>query len=79
MEEIIKLVEEKPRGVLFSDKQDGKKRERKSEDQVAVLVAEYERNPRWSRKKMLQLAQQTGLKVTQVYKWSWDQKKKTQA
>ncbi len=64
--------------MLFNERMDGKKRVRKTEDQVGVLLEEYEKNPKWTRKIMQRLSEKTGLKVTQVYKWLWDQKNKSE-
>jgi hypothetical protein len=36
----------------------------------------YRRNPEWDRKKLEELKQLTGLKVSQIYKWMWDTRKR---
>lgn len=38
VDEIIQLVDEKPRGVFFKDRPEGNKRERKSEKQISMLI-----------------------------------------
>ena len=52
------------------------KRNRKNNDQVKVLIEEFNRNAHWSKELVLHLAEATGLSEVQVYKWSWDYKKK---
>ena len=54
------------------------KRNRKSSQQVQLLLKEYEREPVWSKEFIVELSEVTGLTTAQIYKWSWDQKKKTQ-
>lgn len=48
------------------------KRRRKNKEQVKVLAVEYDKNPKWTRPFMKELAKRTGLKPSQVYKWNWD-------
>jgi hypothetical protein len=54
------------------------KRSRKSSQQLQVLLQEYQREPIWSKEFITELANRTGLTTAQIYKWSWDQKKKCQ-
>lgn len=49
---------------------------RKNKCQVEFLQNEYTKNPNWTRVFMKSLAQKTGLKPSQIYKWNWDKKKK---
>jgi len=37
----------------------------------------YEQTPEWTKEIMQEVAQRTGLTEAQVYKWGWDQKRKT--
>ena len=53
-----------------------KKRKRKSNDQLQVLVQQFEMSSEWDKDVMSSLAKKTGLSEAQIYKWSWDQKKK---
>lgn len=50
---------------------------KKSKDQIKVLENEYLKNQNWTRTFMKQLARLTGLRESQVYKWHWDQGKRT--
>lgn len=52
------------------------RRSRKNSDQVKVLIEEFNKNPHWSKEKVLSLSEFTGLSEVQVYKWSWDYRKK---
>ncbi len=54
-----------------------KKRKRKSTAQIKVLKAELEVESNWSKEKIAEMSELTGLSQSQVYKWWWDQKKKT--
>jgi len=53
-----------------------RRRKRKSIEQLKMLVNEYKKNPNWNKNTMSEVAKRTGLSEAQVYKWSWDQKKK---
>ena len=53
-----------------------KKRKRKSSGQIKVLKAELDRQSNWSKEKIVEMSELTGLSQSQVYKWWWDQKKK---
>jgi hypothetical protein len=52
------------------------RRKRKSAAQVEILKEEYNRNPHWTKLKIAALSYDTGLSEAQVYKWSWDYRKK---
>ena len=54
-----------------------KKRRRKSTGQIKMLKAVLEVEPVWSKEKITEMSELTGLSESQVYKWWWDQKKKT--
>ena len=58
------------------DKRIIRRRKRKNMDQLKVLYNEYKKNPNWNKGTMAEMAQKTGLSEAQVYKWSWDQKRK---
>ena len=53
------------------------KRMRKSKEQIEALTREYEANPNWDNEEIANIAMKLGLKKKQVYKWFWDQKKKS--
>lgn len=62
--------------VLENFTPNSKKRNRKNEQQVRLLVSEFEGNPFWSKELIKELAHKTGLSESQIYKWNWDYKKK---
>lgn len=45
--------------------------------QNKVLMAEFQKDPHWSRGKIQQLHERLGLKQSQIYKWNWDMLRKT--
>ena len=53
-----------------------RKRFRKNDVQVKVLIQEFDKNPLWSKKLVMELSEKTGLSESQVYKWNWDYRKK---
>lgn len=53
-----------------------KRRFRKNNDQVKVLIQEFNENPYWSKEFVTDLASKTSLTESQVYKWNWDYRKK---
>ncbi len=53
-----------------------RRRKRKSIEQLKLLAEEYRVNPNWNKTTMSEVAHRTGLSEAQVYKWSWDQKRK---
>jgi hypothetical protein len=40
-------------------------------------MREFERNANWTKETLLEVSKKTGLSEAQVYKWGWDQKRKT--
>lgn len=49
------------------------KRKRKTEKQLACLQSELRgSNLLWSRQKIIELSERTGMSETQIYKWWWD-------
>jgi hypothetical protein len=40
------------------------------------LIVEFKINPEWTKEKVEDLSERTGLSESQVYKWNWDQRKK---
>eukprot|EP00826_Nyctotherus_ovalis_P058948 TRINITY_DN8155_c0_g1_i1.p1 TRINITY_DN8155_c0_g1~~TRINITY_DN8155_c0_g1_i1.p1 ORF type:complete len:201 (+),score=52.05 TRINITY_DN8155_c0_g1_i1:260-862(+) len=71
--EIKKNIEET---VESKEKRVIRRRKRKNMDQLKLLYNEYKKNPNWNKTTMAEMAQKTGLTEAQVYKWSWDQKRK---
>ena len=53
-----------------------KKRNRKNDEQINLLISEFYNNPFWSRDGIKRLSSITGLSEAQIYKWNWDFKKK---
>ena len=53
-----------------------RRRKRKNMEQLKVLYNEYKENSNWNKTIMTEIALKTGLTEAQIYKWSWDQKKK---
>jgi len=53
-----------------------KKRKRKSINQIKILKQELDVESNWSKEKIAEMSEITGLSQSQVYKWWWDQKKK---
>jgi hypothetical protein len=53
-----------------------RRRKRKSNKQLNVLKAEFDADPHWPKEKITALADKTGLSEGQIYKWSWDYRKK---
>jgi hypothetical protein len=50
---------------------------RKSVYQVKILKHEYIKNSSWTKEDMLEVGKLSGLTHYQVYKWYWEQKKKS--
>ena len=42
-----------------------------------LLAEEFVKNPDWSKERLLELSHITGLSEAQIYKWGWDQRRKT--
>ena len=72
-EPMIKEIQNK-----ISRKKAIKKRRRKSCDQLKLLAQEFKVNKDWDKTKIAFLSRKTGLSEGQIYKWSWDQKRKAQ-
>jgi hypothetical protein len=53
-----------------------RKRMRKSQNQLGMLLEQFDQNPHWSKETLLKIAKKTLLTEAQVYKWGWDQKRK---
>lgn len=53
------------------------KRKRKTKSQIKVLEKELLRNPTWMKEDFKRLSEELSLNRDQVYKWYWDQKKKS--
>jgi hypothetical protein len=41
-----------------------------------LLAVEFEKNPEWSKERLYELSELTGLSEAQIYKWGWDQRRK---
>ena len=55
----------------------GAKRKRKTEKQLACLQSELRGgNLLWSREKIIEISERSGMSETQIYKWWWDQTRK---
>lgn len=66
------MIRHKAKGV-----KQAQKRLRKNTVQNKILLAEFKKNAQWSKKKIQQLHEKTGLKQSQIYKWNWDMLRKT--
>ncbi|CAG9310268.1 unnamed protein product [Blepharisma stoltei] len=53
-----------------------KNRKRKTKEQLKMLKETFYSNAAWTKEIVSELARKTGLSENQVYKWSWDYKKK---
>lgn len=53
-------------------------RKRKSKVQIIELENEFKKCPNWEKEDFKRLSETLGLNRDQVYKWFWDQKKKSQ-
>eukprot|EP00344_Euplotes_crassus_P004145 CAMPEP_0196995182 /NCGR_PEP_ID=MMETSP1380-20130617/1361_1 /TAXON_ID=5936 /ORGANISM="Euplotes crassus, Strain CT5" /LENGTH=247 /DNA_ID=CAMNT_0042410789 /DNA_START=20 /DNA_END=763 /DNA_ORIENTATION=- len=53
------------------------KRKRKTKTQIKTLEKELQRNPTWLKDDFKRLSEELSLNRDQVYKWYWDQKKKS--
>lgn len=54
-----------------------RKKQKKSRTQVRALKSEFRKRPHWTKRFMKKLAKDLGLSTSQVYKWHWDQTKKS--
>ncbi len=62
---------------MWEDENGIKKRKRKSTAQIKILKQELDGEMNWTKEKIMKMAEVTGLSQSQVYKWCWDQKKKS--
>ena len=66
-----------PDAELAGKKRGSHKRKRKTEKQLACLQSELRgSNLLWSRQKIIEISERTGMSETQIYKWWWDQTRK---
>ena len=72
----LKLIKLEKRSYSDAEERLIRKRKRKSIEQLKLLEEEYKSNSNWNKTVMSEVAKRTGLSEAQVYKWSWDQKKK---
>lgn len=71
-------VEDLPDSNSNENSNNMRKRKRKSNHQLKLLKVEFDRDEAgWNKDRIVRMAETTGLSVSQVYKWCWDQKKKT--
>ena len=73
-EEVLYLPDSAPESQC---ERSARKRQRKSTDQIQILKEKLHSNPVWTKQDIAYLARRTGLSESQVYKWSWDFRKKT--
>lgn len=45
-----------------------------SDEQKAILEAEYLKDPEWTTPRITQIARRLQLNRTKIYKWHWDRK-----
>ena len=61
----------------INQRRSGHKRKRKTEKQLACLQNELRGgNLLWSREKIIDISEKSGMSETQIYKWWWDQTRK---
>ncbi len=53
-----------------------RQRQRKNDEQHNFLMNEFLKNPNWDKDTLQRLSDELGLKMSQIYKWNWDQQKK---
>lgn len=72
----------KPRETLPTHLPNGeriiRRRKRKNREQMQLLAVEFDKNPEWSKERLHELSELTGLSEAQIYKWGWDQRKKVE-
>jgi hypothetical protein len=56
-----------------------RKKQQKSKKQIRGLKSEFKKNPKWNKRTMRRIAKDLKLTVAQVYKWHWDQTKKSES
>ena len=64
-----------PESNLLSIKEK-RKRNRKNNEIVKILIEEFHKHPYWNREFIRELSEKIGLSDSQIYKWNWDYKKK---
>ena len=62
--------------VMSANCKETRRRNRKNNEQISLLISEFESNQNWDKDTISLLANRTGLSEGQVYKWNWDYKKK---
>ena len=75
---ILETVKKQRKAIPYQQLMDRKRstRKRKTYEQLEILQKEIEKNEMMNKIRMKQLADKTGLKIGQVYKWYWDYKRK---
>jgi hypothetical protein len=53
-----------------------KRRQRLTKEQESILEHEFQKNMDWCTKVQAKLAKRLGMRVSKVYKWQWDRKKR---
>ena len=48
------------------------RRLRKNQDQYKILLNEFDKEQIWSKERIHELAETSGLSWAQIYKWNWD-------
>ena len=64
-------------GIKARENAERRRRNRKDADTMAALQYEYETRDIWDKDVCREVAIKVGLSVSQVYKWGWDQRKKS--
>jgi len=82
VDEIIKISYSMKRGedrIEETPKKDDLIRNRRKlrKREISFLQKEFEKNPDWDKDYIKKIAAEVGLTYYKVYKWNWDQKKKT--
>ena len=67
------VAEKQKNATEIGERLSGHKRRRKTEKQLACLQSELRgSNPFWTRQKIIEISEETGMSETQIYKWWWD-------
>mmetsp|Transcript_18581 Transcript_18581/g.21348 ORF Transcript_18581/g.21348 Transcript_18581/m.21348 type:complete len:160 (-) Transcript_18581:116-595(-) len=79
LDDIVFSTPSEPIGAFAEtlDFQKKSKRMRKSVYQVRILQDEFQRNSSWTKEDMIVVGKKSGLNHYQVYKWYWEQVKKS--
>ncbi len=72
-----KIKHAKPIPKHYSGIRVKRKRFRKNKDQQEILQAAFDEDINWGKDVIKQLSHELGLKEAQIYKWNWDQRKKS--